>query len=99
MGTKIDSKTRNLICLWGMAASYLLALGCMAMGFYKMYFYRVSVFVKSINCYVGGDAYNYVINANYAGAWFVLAVLFVIVGLTILIYKCFVEYMEKVRGL
>ena len=29
---------------------------------------------KTINAYVGGDAYNYIINGNYATAYFVLAV-------------------------
>lgn len=28
---------------------------------------------KNVNAYVGGDAYNYIINANYATAYFVLA--------------------------
>lgn len=37
------------------------------------------------NAYVGGDAYNYIINGNYATGFFVLATLFVILGLGIII--------------
>lgn len=28
---------------------------------------------KAVNTYVGGDAYNYIINANYATGYFVLS--------------------------
>ena len=39
------------------------------------------------NAYVGGDAYNYIINGNYVTAFFVLATLFVILGIgTIIIH-------------
>lgn len=38
-----------------------------------------------INAYVGGDAYKYIINANYATAYFVLALIFTIIGCTLLI--------------
>lgn len=40
------------------------------------------------NAYVGGDAYNYIINSNYATAFFVLTTMFVLaaIGLMILHY-------------
>lgn len=40
------------------------------------------------NAYVGGDAYNYIINGNYATAFFVLTTMFVLtaIGLMILHY-------------
>lgn len=40
------------------------------------------------NAYVGGDAYNYIINGNYATAFFVLTAMFVLaaIGLMILHY-------------
>ena len=43
---------------------------------------------KQINAYVGGDAYNYIINGNYATAFFVLTAMFVLaaIGLMILHY-------------
>lgn len=41
-----------------------------------------------VNAYVGGDAYNYIINGNYATAFFVLTTMFVLtaVGLVIIHY-------------
>lgn len=36
---------------------------------------------KLHNAYVGGDAYNYIINGNYATAFFVLASMFAIIGI------------------
>lgn len=41
--------------------------------------------LDSVNVYVGGDAYNYIINANYATGYFVLATLFVIIGIGLII--------------
>lgn len=32
------------------------------------------------NSYVGGDAYNYIINSNYATGYYVLALMFVVIG-------------------
>jgi len=39
---------------------------------------------KRINAYVGGDAYNYIINGNYSIAFFVLALFFLIIGLALI---------------
>ena len=43
---------------------------------------------KYVNAYVGGDAYNYIINGTYATAYFVLTTMFVLaaVGLVIIHY-------------
>ena len=38
-------------------------------------------FVKSVNAYVGGDAYNYIINGTYSTAFFVLTAMFVLAGI------------------
>lgn len=38
------------------------------------------------NAYVGRDAYNYIINGNYATACFVLATMFVIIGFGVLVF-------------
>jgi len=46
-----------------------------------------------VNSYVGGDAYNFVINSNYATAYFVLSLIFVVIGCTLLI----VQSIEKTR--
>lgn len=56
----------------------------MGLGFYKMFIYENSDY-DCINAYVGGDAYNYIINSNYATAYFVLATLFMILGIGMLI--------------
>ena len=56
------------------------------MGVDKMINYREPDY--SHNAYVGGDAYNYIINSNYATAFFVLTAMFVLaaIGLMILHY-------------
>ena len=77
-------------------------------GFYKMLVYRCSEYYweENINAYVGGDAYNYIINGTYATAYFVLANLFIVlaVGSLILYYlsanveKTKVDVKESVRS-
>ncbi|KNY30208.1 hypothetical protein [Pseudobacteroides cellulosolvens] len=47
------------------------------------------------NAYVGGDAYNYIINSNYATGFFVLAVLFVILGFGFII----IGYLQSIESL
>lgn len=49
------------------------------------------------NVYVGGDAYNYIINGNYATAFFVLTTMFVLaaIGLMVLHYVSLLEYHAK----
>lgn len=36
---------------------------------------------KYVNAYVGGDAYNYIINGTYATAFFVLTAMFVLAAI------------------
>lgn len=44
------------------------------MGFNKMFSYNSGeLFSTPVNAYVGGDAYNFIINANYATGYFVLS--------------------------
>lgn len=45
------------------------------------------------NAYVGGDAYNYIINGNYATGFFVLALLCVVVG-----FGCLILRQLKING-
>ncbi len=51
-------------------------------------YYNSDYSVLNKNAYVGGDAYNYIINGNYATAFFVLTTMFVLaaIGLMILHY-------------
>ncbi|MEX1308772.1 MAG: hypothetical protein AB1Z19_09610 [Eubacteriales bacterium] len=62
--------------------SFIVSLGFLALGLYKMFVYSnpESFILSSKNAYVGGDAYNYIINANYATSFFVLAIGFTILG-------------------
>jgi hypothetical protein len=68
---------------------YLISTGFIILGFYKILAYANPEysFQTSINSYVGGDAYNYIINSNYAGAYFTLSLLFVVLGSTFAIIK------------
>ena len=65
---------------------YLISAILTGMGFHKMFVYSNSEYFSSnVNAYVGGDAYNYIINSNYATAFFILSLIFVILGSTMLI--------------
>ncbi|MGE7949347.1 hypothetical protein [Lysinibacillus sp. NPDC093688] len=65
------------------------AIVSVGMGFYKMFVYESeddSYFSsESVNAYVGGDAYNYIINASYATGYFVLALVCMVFACTMLI--------------
>lgn len=71
----------------GAGVSYVLCIIMISFGVHKMFVYEnpESTFRESKNAYVGGDAYNYIINANYASAYFVLACFFAIIGATLVI--------------
>ena len=58
-----------------MIISFVFAAYMMFRGFDKMTNYNSpDSYGPSKNAYVGGDAYNYIINGNYATGYFVLAV-------------------------
>jgi undecaprenyl pyrophosphate phosphatase UppP len=42
-----------------------------------------SVLLKSVNAYVGGDAYNYIINANLSTSFYVFAFVLAFIGFLI----------------
>lgn len=73
---------------------YIVSAVMLYKGYDKMTNYRnsESLYVENINAYVGGDAYNYIINGNYATGFFVLSVGFLLTGTicvgTGLIIKC-----------
>lgn len=66
---------------------YIGAMVFIGLGFHKLLVYENpdSYLRDSVNAYVGGDAYNFIINGTHATAYFVLATLFAIVGSTMLI--------------
>ncbi|AOM84461.1 hypothetical protein [Salisediminibacterium beveridgei] len=61
---------------------YFFAVVSAGFGFYKYWYYDNSegFGATPVNAYVGGDAYNYIINANYMIAFFVLALVFVVLA-------------------
>ncbi len=64
-------------CSIGLFLASVIPLG---MGLYKMFAYENPelAYLEKVNAYVGGDAYNYIINSNLAIAYFVLfGVLFI----------------------
>jgi len=77
--------------------SFGISLIFIGLGFYKMFVYEMSdlSYVKDKNVYVGGDAYNYIINANFSTAYFVLALIFVIIACSFLIYNAIMIQGER----
>lgn len=63
-------------------AFYVVSGIMLSKGYDKMTNYYNSEYSTSrnVNAYVGGDAYNYIINGNYATGFFVLATGFMITG-------------------
>jgi hypothetical protein len=66
---------------------YLISAIFMGLGFHKLYKYENydSEILDSVNAYVGGDAYNYIINTGYATSFFIIATLFTILASFILL--------------
>lgn len=62
---------------------YIMSAAMLLKGHNKMTKYKNSDY-NPVNAYVGGDAYNYIINGNYATGFFVLSMGFMATG-TILI--------------
>ena len=61
---------------------FILSAIFMDKGYDKMTNYYSSEYSSlNVNAYVGGDAYNYIINGTYATAFFVLSMGFLISGL------------------
>lgn len=64
---------------------YLISAVMLYKGYDKMTNYRNSDYSSiNVNAYVGGDAYNYIINGTYATAFFVLSAGFMITGTILL---------------
>ena len=77
--------------------SYILSGIFLIVGFNKLFVYNGSEYsYLAKNAYVGGDAYNYIINSNYATAWFVLAIGFAVLGTLFLIKQSVEDNFEKI---
>jgi len=74
---------------WNVTAiiSFICAIFTFYKGYDKMtnYINSEHLTYKNVNAYVGGDAYNYIINANYSTAFFVLTTMFVLMGIGFII--------------
>ena len=75
--------------VWSKLSIVSLLCGCFTLykGIDKMTNYYNSEYAPSlnVNAYVGGDAYNYIINGTYATAFFVLTTMFVLSAICLLI--------------
>lgn len=85
--------------IWTSLSGASLICGCFTLykGIDKMTNYRNSEYLtsKNVNAYVGGDAYNYIINGNYATAFFVLTAMFVLAAIGLLI----VHYVSREKDI
>lgn len=76
--------------------SFVLALLSMYKGYDKMTNYVNSdITATYVNAYVGGDCYNYTINAQYATSYFIIMLTFVVIGVSLLIINAIKENKEK----
>ena len=58
-------------------------------------YYNSEYSSKLVNAYVGGDAYNYIINGTYATAFFVLTAMFALAAVGFII----IHYLSKERSI
>ncbi|HMS69347.1 MAG TPA: hypothetical protein PKD18_14475 [Saprospiraceae bacterium] len=81
-----------------LAATFsILSIIFLYMGFDKIFNYENSELsdIKK-NVYVGGDAYNYIINSNLSTSYFVLATFFGLVAVGIMIIKS-IEKLKQIN--
>lgn len=82
-------KTENQLGKWRCLSILSLLCGCFT--FYKgidrmVNYHNPEYSIKDrVNVYVGGDAYNYIINGTHATAFFVLTTMFVLAAIGLLI--------------
>ena len=82
--------------IWGTlsAISFICCLIMIGLGLNKMFIYDNGEYYpfEYHNAYVGGDAYNYIINGNYATGFFVLATMFALLFIGFIA----VMYLERI---
>ncbi len=61
---------------------YLGATALIVKGLYQMFAYKntTSAYEDNVNAYVGGDAYNYMINSGRAMVWVILALICAVIA-------------------
>lgn len=85
---------------------YLIGFVFSGGGFYKLLVYKnydgskyPSLAEDNVNAYVGGDAYNYIINMGFATSLFIFALICVVIASTFLLLdKMDVSSLKSVQG-
>ena len=77
----------------------IIGIICFGIGLYKYSVYENydSKYLEAKNAYVGGDAYNYIINANYFTGWSVLGACFFISGVIFFGLKCLIDELANLK--
>ena len=90
---KKESKYKLSGWCWGAIASLICGCFTFYKGIDKMINYNSGDYYpyKAVNAYVGGDAYNYIINGTHATAFFVLTTMFAMMAIGLLI----IHYISK----
>lgn len=95
----VAASAARKLSVWCWLAIASLACGCFTLykGIDKMMRYSDGERYpyEPVNAYVGGDAYNYIINGNYATAFFVLTAMFVLTAVGLLIVHYLAEAKEN----
>lgn len=86
----------------GWSITAVVSILCACFTFYKGYdkmahYYSSEYSSLAQNAYVGGDAYNYIINGTYATSYFVLTTMFVLAAIGLIIVH-YVSKMEKAKA-
>lgn len=91
-------KTASKFTVWCWLAIASFLGGCITLykGIDKMTnYYNSEYSSRLVNAYVGGDAYNYIINGTYATAFFVLTAMFALAAVGFII----IHYLSKERSI
>ena len=91
---KATTNTRDNVYKVLAFISFVISEIFLDVGFYKMWAYDDSSY-NPVNAYVGGDAYNYIINGTYATAFFVLTATFALMGIGFLILHTLRSYTSQ----
>lgn len=79
---KVCNKKWNWFHDKDLSIAFIISASVLGLGLDKMFNYDSGEYFpyEYHNAYVGGDAYNYIINGNYATGFFVLATMFALLG-------------------
>jgi len=79
--------SKQVVWNWFSFFAFCIASIMVYLGYDKIVNYYHSSDYSSLdkNSYVGGDAYNYIINGNYANGFFILALIFVVIAIGFII--------------